>query len=179
MIEHNKKQTLEQKAKRRMLAGSAQIFEMVMVQNDPSYSTMTKLIKLVAGCDAFSLLSRLRSYRKNYTLDIEALVGDPLNTETDQEATLILNQYGLNDLAGASGKLLARLSSGDLPLLRQLVSSEDYTTTMPQLAIQSTKEKQDRLKVPLAGLRLCLKRKNPKLQDHLGLLHQKIRISKR
>ena len=94
MFERNKKQTQLQLAQRAMLKGSAEVVEMVMVQNDPSYSTMTKLIKMVTGCETFSLLSKMRSSGKHYTLDVEALVGDPMNTETDSELSLILNQYG-------------------------------------------------------------------------------------
>ena len=108
-----------------------------MVQNDPSYSTMTKLLKMVTGCETFSLLSRMRSSGKHYVLDVEALVGDPMNRETDSELSLILRQYGLSDQHGASGELLARLASGKLPLKRQLVQNEDYSNSTPQLAYDS------------------------------------------
>ena len=76
MAAHNHKQTVK---------GSAKVVEMVMVQNDPSYSMMTKLLKMVTGCETFSLLSSMRSAGKHYVLDVEALVGDPMNKETDSE----------------------------------------------------------------------------------------------
>ena len=57
MVDHNHKQTAFQLAQRSMLKGSAKVVEMVVVQNDPSYSTMTKLLKMVTGCETFSLLS--------------------------------------------------------------------------------------------------------------------------
>ena len=130
MFEHNKRQTQLQLAQRAMVKGSAKVVEMVMVQNDPSYSTMTKLIKMVTGCETFSLLSNMRPSGKHYVLD----VGDPMNTETDSELSLILNQYGLSDQRGASGVLLQRLATGQLPLKRQLVQNEDYSNSLPQLA---------------------------------------------
>ena len=55
MIEHNKNQT-------ELQICSAQIVDMIMVQKDPSYSTMTKLIKLVMGCSG-----------KHFLMNIEAL----------------------------------------------------------------------------------------------------------
>ncbi len=54
-----------------------------------------------------------------------------MNTETDSELSLILNQYGLCDLRGTSGVLLQRLATGQLPLL---VQNEDYSNSLPQLA---------------------------------------------
>ena len=134
MVLHNQRQTDPQLAQRRMLKGSAIVVEMVMVQNDPSYSTMTKLLKMVTGCETFSFLSNMKSSGKHYVLDVEALVGDPMNRETDSEISLILNQYGLIDQHGASGRLLTRLTTGELPLRRQLVTNEDYTTSAPRLA---------------------------------------------
>ena len=134
MVIHNQRQTDLQLAQRRMLKGSARVVEMVMVQNDPSYSTMTKLLKMVTGCETFSFLSNMKSSGKHYVLDVEALVGDPMNRETDSELSLILNQYGLIDQHGASGRLLTRLTTGQLPLHRQLVANEDYSTSAPQLA---------------------------------------------
>ena len=81
MVLHNRRQTEFQMAQKRMLKGSARVVEMVMVQNDPSYSTMTKLLKMVTGCETFSLLSSMRSSGKHYVLDVEALVGDPMNRD--------------------------------------------------------------------------------------------------
>ena len=60
---------------------------------------MCKLIKMVTGCDFFSTLSSLRSSGKYYSIDMEA----PTKGETDQEITLILNLYGLNDIHGPNG----------------------------------------------------------------------------
>ena len=138
MVVHNHRQTDFQIAQRAMLKGSAQVVEMVMVQNDPGYSTMTKLLEMVTGCETFSLLSRMRSSGKHYVLDVEALVGDPMNRGTDSELSLILKQYGRSDQHGASGELLARLASGKLPLKRQLVQNEDYySNSTPQLAYDS------------------------------------------
>ena len=137
MVAHNKRQTDFQLAQRRMLKGSARVVEMVMVQNDPSYSTMTKLLKMVTGCETFSFLSNMKSSGKHFVLDVEALVGDPMNRETDSELSLILNQYGLIDQHGPSGDLLDRLKAGKLKLQRQLVINEDYSTSAPQLAYDS------------------------------------------
>lgn len=72
-----------------MLGGSATIVEAVIIQNDPSYTTMCKLIKMVAGCETFSTLSPFKSAGKHFSIDMEALVGDPTNQEVDQEITLI------------------------------------------------------------------------------------------
>ena len=103
---------------------------------------MTKLLEMVTGCETFSLLSSMCSSGKHYVLDVEALVGDPMNKETDSELSLILNQYGLKDQRGASGELLARLASGQLPLKRQLVQNEDYSKSAQQLAYDSVQAAQ-------------------------------------
>ena len=135
MIRHNQRQTDLQLMQKRMLKGSAAVVEMAMVQNDQSYSTMTKLLKMAtAGCETFSVLSNMKSYGKHYVFDVEALVGDPMNNNSDSEISLILNQYGLSDQHGASGNLLHRLKTGELALRRQLVMNEDYTASVPQLA---------------------------------------------
>ena len=115
-----------------------------MVQTDPNYSTMTKLLKMVTGCETFSLLSSMRSSGKHYVLDVEALVGKTMNTETDSELSLILNQYGLTDQRGASGILLERLASGQLPLRLELVQNEDYSNSLPQLAYDPIQAEQMR-----------------------------------
>ena len=57
-----------------------------------------------------------------------------MNKDSDSEISLILNQYGMEDQHGASGKLLRRLKAGELPLKRQLVTNEDYLAPVPQLA---------------------------------------------
>ena len=57
-----------------------------------------------------------------------------MNKDSDSEISLILNQYGMEDQHGASGKLLRRLKAGELPLKRQLVTNEDYLASVPQLA---------------------------------------------
>ena len=94
MIRHNQRQTDLQLMQKRMLKGSAAVVEMAMVQNDQSYSTMTKLLKMAtAGCETFSVLSNMKSYGKHYVFDVEALVGDPMNNNSDSEISLILNQY--------------------------------------------------------------------------------------
>ena len=134
MIRHNQRQTDLQLMQKRMLKGSAAVVEMAMVQNDQSYSTMTKLLKMATGCETFSVLSNMKSYGKHYVFDVEALVGDPMNNNSDSEISLILNQYGMSDQHGASGNLLHRLKTGELALRRQLVMNEDYTASVPQLA---------------------------------------------
>ena len=50
-----------------------------------------------------------------------------MNTETDQEVTILLNQYGLNDLRGPNRLVLERLSPGRTTLKRQLIENEDYS----------------------------------------------------
>ena len=134
MIRHNQRQTDLQLMQKKMLKGSAAVVEMVMVQNDQSYSTMTKLLKMATGCETFSVLSNMKSCGKHFVFDVEALVGDPMNRESDSEISLILNQYGVEDQHGASGKLLRRLKTGELPLRRQLVMNEDSAASVPQLA---------------------------------------------
>ena len=93
MIRHNQRQTDLQLMQKRMLKGSAAVVEMVMVQNDQSYSTMTKLLKMATGCETFSVLSNMKSHGKHFVFDVEALVGDPMNKDSDSEISLILNQY--------------------------------------------------------------------------------------
>ena len=90
MIDHNKIQTENQKARRAMLGRSGGIVEAVIIQNDPTFTLICKLIKLVTGCDTFSLLSPVKPRGNCYHFDVEALVGDPINQEVDQEITLIL-----------------------------------------------------------------------------------------
>lgn len=137
MIEQNRVQTENQKTRRRMLGGSAEVVEKVMktilVQNDPSYATMCKLIKLVSGCETFSVLSHMKTDSKHLSIDMEALVGDPMNILVDQEVVLLLNQYGFSDLDGPSGKYLRNLKRGTAELHRQIVENEDYQRMVPQL----------------------------------------------
>ena len=137
MVDHNKRQTDLMMAQRQLLRGSARVVGMVMVQNDPSYSTTTKLLKMVTGCETFSFLTNMKSSGKHFVLDVEALVGDPMNRETDFDLSLILNQYGLVDQYGQSGTLLEKLKTGRLKLGQQLVINEDYSTSAPQLAYDS------------------------------------------
>lgn len=61
MSKHNKTQTDNQKARRTLLGGSAKIIEGIFIQNDPSDTTMCKLIQMVTGCDTFSTLSGFTS----------------------------------------------------------------------------------------------------------------------
>ena len=126
MIAHNKTQTENQKNRRAMLGSSGRIVEAVIIQNDPSFTTMCKLIKLVTGCDTFSMLTPVRPYGNCYSIDMEALVGDPTNQEVDQEITLILNHYGFTEIYGENGELFKRLKDGKAKLTRQLVENEDY-----------------------------------------------------
>ena len=65
MIVHNKKQTEQQKARRAYLGGTAPIVERLVIQSDASYITMCRLIKLVTGCESFSMLSAQRSSDKH------------------------------------------------------------------------------------------------------------------
>ena len=58
MIDHNKKTEL-QKARRSMLGSSGGIVDAVLIQSDPSYTIMGKLIKMVTGCDSFTTLSTM------------------------------------------------------------------------------------------------------------------------
>ena len=137
MIDHNRQQTLLQKTRRDYLGGSAEIVERVtervLIQNDPSYTTMCRLIKLVSGCETFSLISPIKSDNKHLSIDMEALVGDPTNTVVDQETVLLLNQYGFNDLYGPSRKYLQNLIDGKAELHRKIVENEDYRSSIPQL----------------------------------------------
>ena len=94
---------------------------------------MSKLIKLVTGCDTFSMLTPNRPRGNCYSIDMEALVGDPTNQEVDQEITLILNHYGFTEIYGENGELLRRLKTGRARLTRQLVENEDYRQSLPQL----------------------------------------------
>ena len=107
--------------------------ERVIIQNDPSYTTMCKLIKLVSGCESFSMLSLQRSSGKHLSIDMEALIGEPTNQDADQELVLILNQYGLNNLHGFSSDVLKNMKEGRAQLLRQLIDNEDYSINSPQL----------------------------------------------
>ena len=70
MIRHNQRQTDLQLMQKRMLKGSAAVVEMVMVQNDQSYSTMTKLLKMATGCETFSVLSNMKSHGKHFVFDV-------------------------------------------------------------------------------------------------------------
>ena len=84
MIEHNRNQTLLQKTRRDYLGGTAEIMEKVaekvLIQNDPSYTTMCKILKLVSGCETFSFLTKMQSEDTHLSIDMEALIGDPINT---------------------------------------------------------------------------------------------------
>lgn len=78
---------------------------------------------------------------------MEALIGNPTNGETDQEITLILNQYGLDDIKGPNGDALRRLKDGTSKLRRQLVEKEDYSSKIPQLKY----EPQEQVQQPTQG----------------------------
>ena len=137
MIEHNRNQTLLQKTRRDYLGGTAEIMEKVaekvLIQNDPSYTTMCKILKLVSGCETFSFLTKMQSEDTHLSIDMEALIGDPINTVVDQEAVLLLYQYGFTQLYGASAKYIGNLIDGKSKLSRQIVEFEDYHKTIPQL----------------------------------------------
>ena len=137
MIDHNKIQTENQKARRAMLGRSGGIVEAVIIQNDPTFTLMCKLIKLVTGCDTFSLLSPVKPRGNCYHFDVEALVGDPTNQEVDQEITLILYTYGFDQIYGKNGDLLRNLLQGRSKLARQLVENENYQRSIPQLKFET------------------------------------------
>ena len=137
MIEHNRTQTLLQKTRRDYLGGTAEIMEKVvqkvLIQNDPSYTTMCKILKLVSGCETFSILTPIQSDDKHLSIDMEALVGDPTNTVVDQETVLLLHQYGFTELYGLSAKYISNMVEGKSELSRQIVENEDYRKSVPQL----------------------------------------------
>ena len=137
MIEHNRNQTLLQKTRRDYLGATAEIMEKVaekvLIQNDPSYTTMCKILKLVSGCETFSFLTKMQSEDTHLSIDMEALIGDPINTVVDQEAVLLLYHYGFTQLYGASAKYIGNLMDGKSELLRQIVEFEDYRKSVPQL----------------------------------------------
>ena len=137
MIEHNRTQTLLQKTRRDYLGGTADIMEKVaekvLIQNDPSYTTMCKILKLVSGCETFSILTPMQSDDKHLSIDMEALVGDPTNTVVDQETVLLLYQYGFTELYGMSAKYISNMMEGKSELSRQIVEYEDYRKSVPQL----------------------------------------------
>ena len=133
MIEHNKKQTDIQKARKTMLGGSGGIIDAVLqLQSDPSYTIMGKLIKMVTGCDSYTTLTTVCPAGCHY-IDMEALVGDPLNKDTDQEACVVLNHYGFIGLFGAAGVAMRNLKSGHAKMQRQLIEGENYSRSLPQL----------------------------------------------
>ena len=137
MIEHNRAQTLLQKTRRDYLGGTAEIMEKVaqkvLIQNDPSYTTMCKILKLVSGCETFSILSPIPSDDKHLSIDMEALIGDPTNGIVDQETVLLLHQYGFTELHGLSAKCIKNLTEGKSELFRQIVENEGYRKSVPQL----------------------------------------------
>ena len=135
MIVHNKNQTDQQKVRRAYLGGSAPIVEGIVIQSDPSYMTMCRLIKLVTGCESFSMLSAQRSSDRHLSIDMEALVGDPLvaKGDVDQELLLLMNQYGLSDFLGHAKTMLQNLKDGRSSLGRQLIDNENYSLYIPQL----------------------------------------------
>jgi len=144
MIEHNRTQTLLQKTRRDYLGGTADIMEKVaekvLIENDPSYTTMCKILKLVSGCETFSFLTKMQSDDKHLSIDMEALIGDPINTVVDQEAVLLLYQYGFTQLYGASAKYISNLMDGKSELSRQIVEFEDYRKSIPQLQYAAPEE---------------------------------------
>ena len=144
MIEHNRQQTLLQKTRRDYLGGTAEIVEKVvekvLIQNDPSYTTMCKILKLVSGCETFSFLTKMQSENTHLSIDMEALVGDPINTVVDQETVLLLYQYGFTQLYGASAKYLSNMIDGKSNLSRQIVEFEDYRESVPQLQFAAPDE---------------------------------------
>ena len=124
MQEYNQEQTRNQIARLQDLHGSV---EPMMVQSDPSCCTMTKLLKLAFGCETFSILDRkARTHGRHLAIDVEALVGPPDFDDTDQEAILILNNYGFNNLRGRAFQMLQRMRSGEVALSRHIVLSEEY-----------------------------------------------------
>ena len=135
MIVHNKNQTDQQKVRRAYLGGSAPIVEGIVIQSDPSYITMCRLIKLVTGCESFSMLSAQRSSDRHLSIDMEALVGDPLvaKGDVDQELLLLMNQYNLSDFLGHAKTMLQNLKEGRSSLGRQLIDNENYSLHIPQL----------------------------------------------
>ncbi len=133
MIDHNKRQTELQKARKSMLGGSGGIVDAVMkLQSDPSYTIMGKLIKMVTGCDSFTTLTTIRP-PGCYYIDMEALIGDPVAKETDGEACVLLHHYGFTNLFGVAKAVLQKIKDKRSKLLRQLVDGEDYTNSLPQL----------------------------------------------
>eukprot|EP00434_Breviolum_minutum_P045082 symbB.v1.2.040345.t1/scaffold7158.1/size12989/1 len=144
MIEHNRQQTLLQKTRRDYLGGTAEIVEKVvekvLIQNDPSYTTMCKILKLVSGCETFSFLTKMQSENTHLSIDMEALIGDPINTVVDQETVLLLYQYGFTQLYGASAKYLSNMIDGRANLSRQIVEFEDYRKSVPQLQFTAPDE---------------------------------------
>ena len=134
-IVHNKNQTDQQKVRRAYLGGRAPIVEGIVIQSDPSYVTMCRLIKLVTGCESFSMLSAQRSSDRHLSIDMEALVGDPLvaKGDVDQELLLLMNQYGLSDFLGHAKTMLQNLKDGRSSLGRQLIDNENYSLHIPQL----------------------------------------------
>ena len=144
MIEHNRQQTLLQKTRRDYLGGTAEIVEKVvekvLIQNDPSYTTMCKILKLVSGCETFSFLTKMQSENTHLSIDMEALIGDPINTVVDQETVLLLYQYGFTQLYGASAKYLSNMIDGKSNLSRQIVEFEDYRKSVPQLQFAAPDE---------------------------------------
>ena len=119
MIEHNRNQTLLQKTRRDYLGGTAEIMEKGKQRRSAdsrtttSYTTMCKILKLVSGCETFSFLTKMQSEDTHLSIDMEALIGrDPINTVVDQEAVLLLYQYGFTQLYGASAKYIGNLIDG-------------------------------------------------------------------
>lgn len=94
---------------------------------------MCKLIKLVSGCETFSVLSPIKTEGKHLSIDMEALVGEPINKELDQEVVLLLHQYNFSDLRGPNRDYLLNLRHGRAKLHRQTVENEDYAKKIPQL----------------------------------------------
>ncbi len=79
------------------------------------------------------MLTPIRPRGNWYSVDMEALVGDPTNQEVDQEITLILNHYGFTEIYGENGELFKRMKAGKAKLTRQLVENEEYKSRLPQL----------------------------------------------
>ena len=101
---------------------------------------MCKILKLVSGCETFSFLTRMQSENTHLSIDMEALVGDPINTVVDQETVLLLYQYGFTQLYGASAKYLSNMIDGKSNLSRQIVEFEDYRKSVPQLQFAPPEE---------------------------------------
>ena len=77
-----------------------------------------------------------------YYIDMEALVGDPLQKEADQEVCVLFNHYGFTGMFGAAGTAIKNLKSGQAKMMRQLIEGEDYFRSSPQLEFRRHAEEE-------------------------------------